>query len=629
PEGRAVPLKPQMEIPSGSRIHVKERSRLNLLMSDGAIEKLGADTVFAFEQYEYDPTNPRATLIRKTLHKGEITSTTGAGGESAKERYRLNSPLAAIAVLGTEYTVRANQGETWITVHAGAISIAKFGNGCLPSGLGACSGGTLLSEAQQGLALVVNAEQPHPVLVPVSALPITKTEDPPAAQTADTASTKVTDKPADKVAEKKPEKTADIVADPSTTKAAENVVEKKSDTTATKTAETVMETLPETTATVAKAVEKVLEKAPVVATASVAEVVIPTTASEKLPEIPVTPPEVTLASTPSVSASTSPTALAQGQGANTSPITNAPSRVSPVIVANTLESSASTALANSPAAESLPTVAISPAQNRTPVKAPPASTKSPKVVAVAALPTSSRPSESPESLNVAETPKPNAVTSASAPVAVAIPQPVISASTVPTIIDWGKYHPTTPVSASGVVLSEHVAQITQQVIQPSGETTAQDVKPTATAPTTPNLITPPPTATSQETPVETALPPTATSQETPVETALPPTTTSQETPVKTLPPAQVLTTSPAEPVPVVAAPAGGAMANVPIPPTPSAPGTVPDPAPTTAAVSAPNPILTATPLSVESTEPLETPTLLSTPTLSTNPTLVTPDANLP
>ena len=175
-DGSVLPLTVQMTIPEGSRIQVKERGLVRLLMIDGGIEKLGAGTVFTFDKYTYDPNDIQATEIRKTLLEGEVTSTTGQGGQGMKERYRLNSPLAAIGVLGTEYTVNVSKGETWVTVHSGEISIAKLGGSCQRFGLGACVGGERLSEGQRGLALVVRANEPKPILMPATAIPVTETK---------------------------------------------------------------------------------------------------------------------------------------------------------------------------------------------------------------------------------------------------------------------------------------------------------------------------------------------------------------------------------------------------------------------------------------------------------------------
>jgi hypothetical protein len=304
PDGTVLPLAKDMEIPDGSRVLVKERSILRLTLADGGREKLGmpeGDTVFIFNKYAYDPANPQATQIRKTIVDGEVTSKTGEGGEKAKDRYRLNTPLAAIAILGTEYTVRVVQGQTWVTVNSGEISIAKLGGSCQASGLGACVGGERLSENQRGLALVVRSDQPKPVFVPVTAVPGAKntatsnqsapddaeesSED--AAESDEKTSTeKTADKSADKTADKaseksSSEKTADKQADA-------DKGEVKSTATTEKTADKATD---KTAAT-----EKTTDKASPVTTEKTADKTASTaTASDKTTKTVVTPTAVVVA----------------------------------------------------------------------------------------------------------------------------------------------------------------------------------------------------------------------------------------------------------------------------------------------------------------------------------------------
>ncbi|MGB5597114.1 MAG: FecR domain-containing protein, partial [Thiothrix litoralis] len=170
-DGIVEPITRQTEISEGSTVSVKDHSKLNLLMVDGETEKLPANSTLTFTKYKYDPNNPGASEVSKEFTEGGITTKTGAAGHYAPERYRLNSPLAAIAVLGTEYTVQLSEGETRVTVIAGEISMAKLGGSCLRSGLGVCSGGERLSEDQRGLALVVRKDEPRPILIPVSEPP--------------------------------------------------------------------------------------------------------------------------------------------------------------------------------------------------------------------------------------------------------------------------------------------------------------------------------------------------------------------------------------------------------------------------------------------------------------------------
>lgn len=235
-DGTVVPLEKSVEIMDGSRIAVKERSKVHLKMIDDGIEKLEANTTFDFNAYAYDPNNPQANKISKTIWAGEVTSKTGKGGEDFKDRYRLNSPLAAIAVLGTEYTVRVVDGETQIVVQAGSISIAKLGGSCLSSGLGACAEGEVLSESQRGFALVVRGDLSKPKLTPVAALPPLSQSETPATSEEPTKEDDKSDKEegADKKADTSTKGTDSKSNTSSATTTAESVEEKKTAAVTTK-----------------------------------------------------------------------------------------------------------------------------------------------------------------------------------------------------------------------------------------------------------------------------------------------------------------------------------------------------------------------------------------------------------
>lgn len=293
PDGTVLPLDKNMEIPDGSRVLVRKRSILRLTLADGGREKLGmpeGDTVFIFNKYAYDPANPQATQIRKTIVDGEVTSKTGEGGEKAKTRYRLNTPLAAIAVLGTEYTVRVVQGQTWVTVKEGEISIAKLGGSCQVSGLGACVGGERLSENQRGLALVVRSDQPRPVFVPVTAVPGARNSAASSQSGQDDAEESSED------AAKSDEKTADKSADKATDKTTEKSSGEK---TADKQAETdkgdvksaaTTEKIADKTTDKTVATEKTADKASPVTTEKTPDKTVSTSAAPDKTTKTVTPP---------------------------------------------------------------------------------------------------------------------------------------------------------------------------------------------------------------------------------------------------------------------------------------------------------------------------------------------------
>ncbi len=167
-DGTRKPLVRNMSIPEGSHLVVKERSKVNLQMQDGETRQLEANTKWDINVFQYDPAHPEDSLVRTTLKEGEVTTKTGQAGHDAPDQYRLNTPIAAIGVLGTEYTVRVKNGETIVILRQGIVSVGRFSADCTRDSYGPCSGDSSvrLTEQQRGLAAVVREDQPKPIIMP-------------------------------------------------------------------------------------------------------------------------------------------------------------------------------------------------------------------------------------------------------------------------------------------------------------------------------------------------------------------------------------------------------------------------------------------------------------------------------
>ncbi|MFM8637711.1 MAG: ATP-binding cassette domain-containing protein, partial [Betaproteobacteria bacterium] len=59
--------------------------------------------------------------LSPTVGEVVVRSITGQWGEAAKDRFRLNTPLAAIGVKGTDFAVRVEPDKTAAAVYTGAI----------------------------------------------------------------------------------------------------------------------------------------------------------------------------------------------------------------------------------------------------------------------------------------------------------------------------------------------------------------------------------------------------------------------------------------------------------------------------------------------------------------------------
>ena len=78
-------------------------------------------------------------MVRLSLDSGEARSISGAAAQAAKERFRLNTPLVAIGVKGTDFVTQVSKDVIRVTVNQGAIVMAPFDSGCKVESLGVCN----------------------------------------------------------------------------------------------------------------------------------------------------------------------------------------------------------------------------------------------------------------------------------------------------------------------------------------------------------------------------------------------------------------------------------------------------------------------------------------------------------
>jgi len=135
-----------IETQAGGHVHIK-------FIDEGVIS-IRPESRLRIEQYEYNAQFPEKSAIRFTLDKGVMRSISGKATEAAHDRYRLNTPVAALGVLGTDYVVRATEGEILVAVYTGGIAVAPLGAGCLAASLGVCEGATHLTKDMGNLVLL-------------------------------------------------------------------------------------------------------------------------------------------------------------------------------------------------------------------------------------------------------------------------------------------------------------------------------------------------------------------------------------------------------------------------------------------------------------------------------------------
>ncbi|CAN7710142.1 FecR family protein [Pseudoduganella sp. LjRoot289] len=118
--------------------------------------------------YHVDQQNPANTRIKLELLSGVARSQSGEAVKLARQNFRFNTPVAAIGVRGTDFTVFTDQDTSRVAVISGGVTVSGFGGACRPEGSGPCEGVTAreLSATQKGQLLQIQRGQSAPQLLP-------------------------------------------------------------------------------------------------------------------------------------------------------------------------------------------------------------------------------------------------------------------------------------------------------------------------------------------------------------------------------------------------------------------------------------------------------------------------------
>lgn len=156
-----------VEIKAGDPVFVTQTlstspgGHLHLRMRDGAFLSLRPDSVVTIAQYALDAAVPNNNQIRLEVHKGGVRSVTGAAGQANKAGFRLNTPVAAIGIRGTDFTVFTDNLISSVSVLEGGVVVSPFTSACSRTALGACGGvqSVVLSAYDQQMVAEVAQQQ--------------------------------------------------------------------------------------------------------------------------------------------------------------------------------------------------------------------------------------------------------------------------------------------------------------------------------------------------------------------------------------------------------------------------------------------------------------------------------------
>ncbi len=136
--GESIRLTTGAVIFVGDRIKTLGGGHVHVHFIDDALVSVRPNSQLTIDFYEYDPENPAASIIRFDLTEGRVRSISGKGAKAARDKFRLNTPIAAIGVRGTDFVVSTDQRLVRAIVNEGAIVVAPFSEVCASDGVARC-----------------------------------------------------------------------------------------------------------------------------------------------------------------------------------------------------------------------------------------------------------------------------------------------------------------------------------------------------------------------------------------------------------------------------------------------------------------------------------------------------------
>jgi hypothetical protein len=124
---------------AGDRIYTEASGHVHLRFVDDALVSVRPNSSLDIIRYDFDEERPGNSAVKFELSEGVARSISGKAAKSARQRFRLNTPVAAIGVRGTDFVVSADSRTTRAQVNEGIIVMAPFSDQCSSEALGPCS----------------------------------------------------------------------------------------------------------------------------------------------------------------------------------------------------------------------------------------------------------------------------------------------------------------------------------------------------------------------------------------------------------------------------------------------------------------------------------------------------------
>jgi len=162
-------------IEAGSKVHVGDRvfteagGHVHVRFVDDALVSVRPSSTLDVVLYDYDAAKPENSAVKFELSEGVARAISGDAAKSARQRFRMNTPIAAIGVRGTDFVVSADSRSTRALVNEGAIIMAPYSSECSSDALGPCSVDAVELSQNTLQVLELGSGNPAPRLIAATA----------------------------------------------------------------------------------------------------------------------------------------------------------------------------------------------------------------------------------------------------------------------------------------------------------------------------------------------------------------------------------------------------------------------------------------------------------------------------
>jgi len=166
-EGRRR-IEPGTAIRVGDQVITQSNGTVLINFIDKASVSVRQDSHLEIINYRYDEANPQNSRVKFNLVHGVTRAISGKAAKGAREQFRLNTPIAAIGVRGTDFVVSATASSTQAQVNEGIIVMAPLSANCSTSSFGPCLANSLELNGDSMDMIALDFSGSNPRILPAS-----------------------------------------------------------------------------------------------------------------------------------------------------------------------------------------------------------------------------------------------------------------------------------------------------------------------------------------------------------------------------------------------------------------------------------------------------------------------------